>query len=150
MLIRACKPIWCICFFFLSFSNSSKHTVWVIINNTRAGSKPVDMQISLTDSKNHHMVIAEQEVPAGLQQLPGKKIKEGTYEFSVAANDSQVLITQPVTLDGDRWIMINYVQQDSAAIVKSHGYFNTTRFTKINNQYATIDIYVDSRRPASL
>lgn len=150
MLIRLCKPLWCICFFFLSFSNSSKHTVWVIINNTRSGRQPVDMQISFTDSKNQRKVIAEQEVPAGLQQLPEKKIKEGTYQISVAANDSQVLITQPITLDGDRWIMINYVQQDSAAIIKLQGYLDTTRFTKINDQYATIDIYVDSRRPASL
>ena len=150
MSLRKYGPLWLICFLFMSATGSSKHTVWVIINNASSDRQPVDIKLNIIDQKEVSTVIAEQQIPAGIRQLPEKKYKEGVYQVSAGAGNGQLWFTRPFTLDSERWILINYIREDSANIIKSHGYLDTTVFKKINGLYATLNIYVENRRPAGL
>ncbi len=155
MSIRASKPYVFLCLILLSFPllsarYRSKHSAWVIVSNSNADGKPVDMKIMVTDKKEASIVIAEQPIGTGLQQLPEKKLSEGTYQLSVTAHNNEVGTTQPITISTECWIIINYVQADSATIVKNEGYLDPNLYKKINGKYATISVSVNNRRPANL
>lgn len=155
MSFRASKPSVFLCLTLLSFPllsarYRSKHSAWVIVSNSNMDGKPVDMKIIVTDKKESSTVIADQPISIGLQKLPEKKLSEGTYQLSVTAHNNEVGTTQPITVSAECWIIINYVQADSATIVKNEGYLDPNLYKKVNGKYATISVSVNNRRPANL
>lgn len=130
---------------------ASKPTAHIIINNENAYNTPVNVTVSLAGKgEQPKEMLPQTAVKPGLQFIPGKKYKKGTYYLKVGANDGSFNINHPITLDTDRWIIINYMLGDSANIVKTYGYLDTTSFKKVNGRYANLDVYIDNRRPPNL
>lgn len=145
------KILLCLGFIVLCAGKASKHAVWVVVSNSSSDGRPVEMKFSIASKAGEiGALLAEQEIKAGLQHLPEKKLKEGVYQLQVATNDNLISASQPFTLDSDRWILINYIREDSANIVKTHGYIDPARFKKIDDKYATLYISISNRKPAGL
>lgn len=134
----------------LSFSVGSRHTAWIIIHNSGKSGNVVDIRVDLLDKNEGVALHAEQQVAPGIKELPEKKVKDGPYLLSVSANNALLQSSHPVTFDSDRWIIINYIEEDSATIIKSEGFIDANRYKKVNGKYASIQLYADSRRPANL
>lgn len=148
-LIKLCV---CACFIILCSARASKHAVRVVVSNSSADGKAVDMKFQIEGKKEGGgALLGEHEVKPGLQALPEKKLKEDVYQVQVEANNSLInSASQPFTLDSDRWVLINYIREDSASIVKSYGYIDPARFKKVDGKYATVYISVTNRKPAGL
>ncbi len=136
--------------FTLAGCHVSRPTAYVIINNESVDRTPVNMSIALHDRKTGKDILQQTTIQPGLQFIPGKKYKKGTYNITVGANDGALNIKHPITLDTDRWIIINYTLGDSANIMKTYGYLDTASHKKINGRYANLDMYVEYRRPPNL
>lgn len=134
----------------LSATTSKKHTVWFYINNSSSLSQPVDLSLSIQPKAEKEIVLANQELKTGLQELPSQKLSEGVYEIKVRTNHNQLTLSQMLTLDSDRWVIINYALQDSATIVQTNGYLDTTHYKKVGDKYASMYFYIDNRRPPNL
>ncbi len=134
----------------LSFSVGSKHAAWIIIHNSGKGGSPVDIRVDLLDKNEGIALHAELHLAPGIKELPEKKVKDGSYLLTVSANNALLQTSHPITFDSDRWIIINYVEEDSTAIIKSIGFIDATRYKKVNGKYASIQLYADNRRPANL
>ncbi|NCI47773.1 hypothetical protein [Sediminibacterium soli] len=128
----------------------TKHSVWLVVNNTSVDGKPVDMKFSILAPNQERSMVETQQVNPGIQLLPEKKLKEGPYQFVVNTNGEQVAASQAFTVDSDRWILVNYLCQDSASIMKTYGYIDPTKFKKVGDQYATVYLSIESRKPAGL
>lgn len=137
-------------FMLLSSGKLARHSVWLVVNNSSADGKAVDMKFSITPSGSDKPVLDAQQVEPGLLLLPEKKLKEGAYHIHVNTNGETVTATQQFTVDSDRWILVNYIRQDSASLVKTYGYLDPARFKKVGDQYATVYLSVESRKPAGL
>lgn len=143
--------ILCLGFIVLCSGKAPKHGVWVVVSNSSSDGRPVEMKFSIASKAGEiGALLAQQEIKAGLQHLPEKKLKEGVYQVQVATQNDLVGASQPFMLDSDRWVLINYIHEDSATIVKTHGYIDTTRFKKIDDKYATLYISISNRKPAGL
>ncbi|MDE3252664.1 MAG: hypothetical protein KGO92_07635 [Bacteroidota bacterium] len=135
----------------LSATTSKKHTVWFYINNSSQLNQPVDLSLSIIPKDEKAMMVANQELKTGLQELPSQKLSEGVYEIRVAANQNQLNLSQMLTIDSDRWVIINYEVQDSATIVQTNGFLDTTHYKKVSgDKYASMYLYIDNRRPPNL
>jgi hypothetical protein len=128
---------------------SSRTTAHVIINNDSNTEIPMNLVISETGKKPSSKTIS-QTIKPGLQELNAEKFAKGFYTISAETNNGQVCIKQNLSLDTDRWIIINYVQNDSLNIYKKYGYVDVAALKKIDSKYAGIDMYSSSRKPASL
>jgi hypothetical protein len=137
--------------FSIGACSSSRPTAHIIINNENSYNTPINLSVSLSD-KNEVVkeIVSGVSVQPGLQFIPGKKYKKGTYHLMVGTNNGDIHIKHPITLDTDRWIIINYLLGDSSSIVKTYGYLDTTSFKKVNGRYANLDVYIDNRRPPNL
>lgn len=124
-------------------------TAHVIVNNDSNTEIPMNLVISETGKKPSSKTIS-QTIKPGLQQLNAEKFAKGFYTISAETNNGQVCIKQNLSLDTDRWIIINYVQNDSMNIYKKYGYVDVAALKKIDSKYAGIDMYSSSRKPASL
>ncbi|WP_078832552.1 hypothetical protein [Sediminibacterium ginsengisoli] len=130
---------------------SSRPTAYVVIHNENGDPKAVNVSIAMSESKERKPLHqTELSLEPGLQFLPGKKYKKGTYQLTVGTKDGSFSITQPISMDTDRWIIINYAHGDSANIVKNYGFLDTDKFKVINGKYANLDLYVENRRPPNL
>jgi hypothetical protein len=148
---RFIKPLLCLCLIVLCAGKASKHSVWFVVSNNSSDGRPVDMKFSIAGKAGEiGALLGEQQIKAGLQHLPEKKLKEGVYQLQVAAANDLVGTSQPFTLDSDRWVLINYMCEDSANIVKTYGYIDPARFKKIDGKYATLYISIANRKPAGL
>ncbi|GAC1439204.1 MAG: hypothetical protein NVSMB63_04370 [Sediminibacterium sp.] len=123
----------------------------MIINNESPDSNPVNMSISLDgDKQKQHVISSSAALQPGLQYMPGRKCKKGTYTISIGTDNDAINVKHPITLDADRWILITYSLADSANIIKNYGYLDPGLFKKINGKYASLNMYVESRRPPNL
>lgn len=136
--------------FMLCSGKIARHSVWLVVNNSNHDGKPVDMKFSISAQNQDKPVTETQQMNPGLQLLPEKKLKEGAYEITINTDDEQVAASQVFTVDSDRWILVNYLRQDSASIIKTYGYIDTTRFKKVDGSYATVYLSIESRKPAGL
>jgi hypothetical protein len=130
--------------------SSSKPTAWVIFNNQNSEGKPVEMTLVCKNEKGGNSLLTKQVIRPGLQSFPGFSIKKGKYEFAVTANNNLVGCSKVIMVDSDRWIFVSYIQSDSVKLNKSYGYWDLTAFTKINHEYAGLDMFFQSRKPANL
>lgn len=128
----------------------ARHSVWLVVNNSNNDGRTVDMKFSISAQNQDKQVTETQQMNPGLQLLPEKKLKEGAYEITINTDDEQVAASQVFTVDSDRWILVNYLRQDSASIIKTYGYIDTTRFKKVDGSYATVYLSIESRKPAGL
>jgi hypothetical protein len=128
---------------------SSRPTAHLIINNDSNTDIPMNFVISEKGKKPNSKTIS-QTIKPGLQELDAEKFVKGAYTISAETNNGQVCIKQNLSLDADRWIIINYVHNDSLNIHKKYGYVDVAALKKIDSKYAGIDMYSSSRRPASL
>lgn len=134
----------------LAATTSKKHTVWFYINNSSQLSQPVDLSLSIIPKDEKAIQLTNQEMQTGLHELPSQKLSEGVYEIRVSTNHNTLNLSQMLTIDSDRWVIINYELQDSATIVQTNGFLDTTHYKKVGDQYASMYFYVDNRRPPNL
>jgi hypothetical protein len=128
---------------------SSRPTAHLIVNNDSNTDIPMNLVISEKGKKPNSKTIT-QTIKPGLQELNAEKFVKGAYTISCETNNGQVCVKQNLSLDTDRWIIINYVHNDSLNIHKKYGYVDITALKKIDSKYAGIDMYSSSRKPASL
>lgn len=140
------------CFLTVAGCRASRPVAYIIINNDNAAKTPVNISVSLhgPNTPIGKQILSQAAVQPGLQFIPGKKYKKGTYSLYVSTPDGNLNIHHPLTLDSDRWIIINYTLGDSSNIVRTYGYLDTTSFKKINERYANLDLYIENRRPPNL
>ncbi len=150
MSAKKIKFLWFTGLFFLSATTSKKHTIWLYVNNTSTIAETVDLSLSIIPKNEKTGVMIHQDLKQGLQELPSRKLSEGVYEVKVNTNHNQVSMSQMLTVDSDRWVIINYEQQDSASIIKTNGYLDTTHYKKVDSGYASMYMYIDNRRPPNL
>src|SRR6476659_9228679 len=96
---------------------SSRPAAHLIINNDSNTEIPMNLVISETGKKPNSKTIS-QTIKPGLQQLNAEKFMKGAYTISAETNNGQVCIKQNLSLDTDRWIIINYMHNDSLNIYK--------------------------------
>ncbi len=137
--------------FFSIGCRTTRPAAHIIINNENAYQQPVNLTVSMHNNNDASKeLLVSKTVQPGLQIIPGKKYRKGTYELNIGTDDGNLNIKHPITLDTDRWIIINYLLGDSSSIVKTYGYLDTTSFKKVNGRYANLDVYIDNRRPPNL
>lgn len=147
---RLSKLALCLGFVLLISAKGGKHSVWLVVSNSSPDNQPVDIHFGIVGRAEEKVVSTEHTIAPGTQQLPEQKVREGVYQAMITANGDKVSALQPFTLDADRWILVNYIKEDSLSIVKTYGWVDTTRFKKVGDKFATINISIDSRRPAGL
>ncbi len=72
------------------------------------------------------------------------------YAISAETSNGVVSSTKKVSFDSDRWIIINFMHDDSLNIQRKYGYVDTSVLKKINGKYTGLDMYAESRRPPTL
>ena len=127
----------------------SRPTAHLIINNDSNTEIPMNLVIAPKNDKKAAKTIS-QTIKPGLQQLNPEKFAKGSYIISAQTNNGQICNKQNLSLDSDRWIIINYIHNDSLGIYKKYGYVDTSVLKKIDGKYAGLDMYSGSRKPASL
>lgn len=150
---RYLQPAIVICIFLSTMCacRSSKPTAYVIIHNENSDPKAVNVSIAMNETgEQKPLHQTELALQPGLQFLPGIKYKKGNYKLTVGTKDGSFSITQPISMDTDRWIIINYAHGDSVNIVKNYGYLDPDKFKVVNGKYANLDMYVENRRPPNL
>lgn len=150
MFVKKLRIFWLLGLLCLSATTSKKHTVWFYINNSSHLSHPVDLSLSIIPKDEKAMQLVNQQLKTGLQELPSQKLSEGVYEIRVATNQNRLNLSQMLTIDSDRWVIINYELHDSATIVQTNGYLDTTHYKKVGDKYASMYLNVDNRRPPNL
>ncbi|MES2002917.1 MAG: hypothetical protein V4450_00245 [Bacteroidota bacterium] len=149
MRIRISSSFALFCACFLISCSSVRPSAHIIINND--SNKDVPLQVSITDAGSHTVSrTISQTLRPGIQEIAAGKFAKGLYNVAVETDKGIVSISKPVSLDADRWIIINYTSTDSMSIAKKYGYVDTNFLKKINGKYTGIDLFSENRRPPSL
>lgn len=128
----------------ISACGGIRPTALLIINNE--SDAPVALTVSITHknqvSPDH---LLTQTIQPGIQQIPAGKFRKGIYRITAAAAGGNPVQTRSLSLDTDRWIIINYINSDSLGIQRKYGYVDTTLMKKIGDRYTSIDIFNENR-----
>ncbi|MES2374612.1 MAG: hypothetical protein V4557_18695 [Bacteroidota bacterium] len=149
MPTRVLTPFALLCLFLFAACSASRPTAHVIINNDSDGDIPLNLSISSNDKSGTQKTFRSNIKP-GLQELSSEKLTKGMYAISAETNNGLVTSTKKVSFDSDRWIIINFMHNDSLNIQRKYGYVDTTMLKKINGKYTGLDMYAESRRPPTL
>ncbi|MES2331532.1 MAG: hypothetical protein V4539_18145 [Bacteroidota bacterium] len=134
----------------LAACSVSRPTAHVIINNDSDKDIPLNLSISNKRDKNQSPKVFSSNIKPGLQELAPEKLPKGFYAVSAETGNGLVTTTRDITFDSDRWIIINFMHNDSLNIQRKYGYVDTTMLKKINGKYTGMDMYTESRRPPTL
>lgn len=128
--------------------SSTRPAAHLLLYNNSETPTPVSVNISKPDHTTVKSLTSN--LAPGLQELNLGRFSKGNYLITATTNNGQVSVKKNLSLDDDRWVIINYSQQDSLKIQKVYGYVDTAVLKKINGKYAGIDLYTESRRPPGL
>lgn len=129
--------------------SSSRSAAHAIIFNESNQETPIRLSITHTHQSKPHTIIQHTLKP-GLQEVEVGRFAKGQYLITAETVNGKVSFTKSVSLDTERWIIINYISTDSLSIHKKYGYVDTTVLKKIEGRYTGVDIYSENRRPPSL
>lgn len=132
----------------LSACSTSRSAAHLLLYNNSEAATPVSIIIKKPD----HTTVKSftNSLTPGLQELELGHFTKGNYLITASTNNGLVNITKNLSLDNERWVIINYSQDDSLKIQKIYGYIDTSVLKKINGKYTGIDLYTESRRPPTL
>lgn len=144
LLLILCLSIW-----LLQSCISSRAVAHMIFYNNSDKEVPIRLSITKNNKSNPHKVLLHTIQP-GLQELEVGSFAKGAYSVTAETADGNLVVTKPVSLDTERWIILNYTSADSLSIQKKYGYVDTTVLKKVYGRFTGIDIYSENRRPPSL
>lgn len=128
---------------------SSRSAAHAIIFNESDQETPIRLSITHPNKTIPHTIIQHTLKP-GLQEVEVGRFAKGQYLVTAETVGGKVSLTKSVSLDTERWIIINYISTDSLSIQKKYGYVDTTVLKKIEGRYTGVDMYSENRRPLSL
>lgn len=137
-----------ICAFFLGGCINSRVTTHWIVNNNSNSDVALQLAVHSAGSKNVHRT-SRHIIKPGLQQIYSKTFAHGTYLVEVGDGVSGTYSKQ-VRFDNENWVMINYINNDSAQIRAQYGMVDTVNLKKINGRFTGIDIINESHKPPFL
>lgn len=132
------------CACLLGGCGSSRPMAHLIINNE--SQEAIPLQVTLTKQGNPspgHIIT--QTVQPGIQEFPAGKFYKGLYYIVAEAKKGIVSQTIPLSLDSDRWIIVNYMSGDSLSIQHKYGFVDTSILKKADGRYTGIDLYSENR-----
>lgn len=134
---------------FVQACSSSRAAAHAIIFND--SDQPTSLRLSITPNNESrpHTIIQHTLIP-GLQEMEVGRFAKGQYLVTAETASGKISLTKSVSLDTERWIIINYISTDSLSIQKKYGYVDTTVLKKIEGRYTGVDMYSENRRPPSL
>ncbi len=135
--------------FVLDACSTSRPVAHLIINNDSQQSIPIKLSVISENSGTTHATINQTLAP-GLQEISAGRFAKGMYQVLVTTADGQVSSSKKVSLDAERWIIINYTSNDSLSIYKKYGYVDTSLLKKIDGRYTGIDMFTENRRLPTL
>ncbi|MEO8172829.1 MAG: hypothetical protein ABI581_07090 [Sediminibacterium sp.] len=147
MLKRVLSPFALLCLVLFAACSASRPTAHVIVNNDSDRDIPLSLSISDEDGTQR---ILSNNIKPGLQELAPERLPKGMYSVCANTNNGLVTTRKRVSLDADRWIIINFMHADSMNIQRKYGYVDTSLLKKINGKYTGIDMYAENRRPPTL
>ncbi len=138
----------CSCAIFYTFLTSAcgiyKPTARLVINND--GVNAVPLQVSITKlGENNPSHILKETLQPGIHEIPAGRFQKGLYFVTAETGTGSVKQTKPVSLDTDRWIIINYLDNDSATIQRRYGYIDTSYLKKNGERFSGIDLFTENR-----
>ena len=119
---------------YLFFNNESDKVI-----NIKMSFKPID--------ENSNIVTYSTLVQPGHQNMEAGKIKNGTYVIEAETNDGLLKFRKTLSIDSDRWFVVNFMQNDSIQIQRKYGYVDTSVLKKIDGKYTGISFYAENRKP---
>lgn len=128
-------------------------TAYFFISNGSEDKTPVDIQISIGRQTVFDDSIKYTNVRPDLQYTPSITLTKGKYTIFVTADSGRTSLTQPIMLDGDRWVFISYsfkTPADSAQrerLIKDFGYDTTYMNTKLWGTASKVGIYIMNKEP---
>lgn len=143
-LLIVCLSIW-----LLQSCINSRTVAHMIFYNNSDKEAPIRLSITKNNKNNPHKVLLHTIQP-GLQELEVGSFAKGAYSVTAETANGNLVVTKPVSLDTERWIILNYTSADSLSIQKKYGYVDTTVLKKVDGRFTGIDIYSENRRPPSL
>jgi hypothetical protein len=132
-----------------AFIAAPRHAAHFIIFNDSNKETPLNFSIG-DPEKTNSVKTYSQTVKPGVQEFEAGKFAEGAYQVSVATVNGTVSLHKIISLDADRWIIINYTCNDSLSIVKKYGFVDTNLLKKQDGNFIGFDMFSDTRRPANL
>lgn len=141
--------ILCLSLWLLQSCVSSRAVAHMIFYNNSDKEAPIRLSITKNNKNNPNKVILHTIQP-GLQELKVGSFAKGAYSVTAEAANGNLVVTKPVSLDTERWIILNYTSADSLSIQKKYGYVDTSVLKKVDGRFTGIDIYSENRRPPSL
>lgn len=133
----------------LSACGGIRPSAHFIINNESEASVPMTVSITQKDHSSPAHLLTQSMQP-GIQQIPAGKFKKGMYQVTASVNGDSPVQTKSLSLDADRWIIINYINSDSLGIQRKYGYVDPMLMKKMGDRYAGIDIFSENRLPPTL
>ena len=130
--------------FVLSGCGGFRPAANLVINNESDAAVPMQIAFSKKGSNTPIHTLA-QTINPGVQQIAAGKYQKGQYEVTATVASGAVSLSRPVSLDSDRWIVINYISADSLSIQRKYGYVDTLYMKKSNDRYSGIDIFSENR-----
>lgn len=130
-------------------SCASRSQAHMILYNDSDRETPIRLSITKNEKRSPNKIITHTLKP-GLQEVEIGKFTKGAYSVTAETQNGEIFLTKPLSLDTERWIILNYTNGDSLAIQKKYGYVDTLAMKKIDGRYIGIDMYSENRRPPSL
>lgn len=128
-------------------------TAYFFISNGSEDKTPVDIKIKIGGQTVFDDSIKYTNVRPDLQYTPSITLTKGKYTIFVTADSGKTNLTQPIMLDGDRWIFISYsynLPADSLQreiLMKNFGYDTSFINQKIRGTPSNVGIYIMDKEP---
>jgi len=122
-------------------------TAYFFIVNESQDKKTVDINVTIGGETVFNNVVKYTNVRPDLQYTPDLTLTKGKYIITIIADSGKVQVTQPIMLDGDRYIFVTYSYKeplDSATLVKNLGF---PLAEKLKGQEPKIGIYISDKEP---
>ncbi len=127
-------------------SELPKFLVYLFFNNESDKAVNIKMSFKSVD-ENSNTVSYSMMVQPGHREMEAGKIKNGTYIIEAETIDGLIKYRKTLSIDSDRWFVVNFMQNDSIQIQRKYGYVDTSVLKKIKGKYTGISFYAENRKP---
>lgn len=130
---------------FTSCMTSRYTTHWVVNADS---DKEVSLQMNVGRPGSGNNRTRTFKVRPGLQELGAESFSKGVY--SLAAGSGDVSKASRLYVISDVWVIINYIERDSAQVQHKYGFIDTGMLQKKDGKYTGVSISTEMRKPAML
>lgn len=130
---------------FTSCMTSRYTTHWIVNNDS---DKEVSLQMSVGRPESGNSRARTYKVKPGLQELGAESFSKGMYSLAAVSGDVSKAVRMYVT--SDVWVIINYIERDSAQLQHKYGFIDTEILQKKDGKYTGISISTEMRKPPML